>query len=56
MAKRTHHPCVKVLDASDVEKDRCAYELAMFLYDIYRDKQNHGMMREDKTDVDNKTQ
>jgi hypothetical protein len=44
-------PFVRVLDASDAEKQRYAYELAMFLYGIYKDEQNGDIIEMDKLSV-----
>jgi len=49
MAIKMRSPYVKVLDASEAEKDRYAYELAMFLYGVYKDKGD--TMGKDKTTV-----
>ena len=53
MSVKMHAPYVKILEASDEEKEQLVYELAMFVYGRWkseRKSQKYDKIETDKTD------
>ena len=56
MGIKMRAPFVKVMEADDAEKERYAYELAMFLYGIYKNERKGDIMAVDKSKMDDDMQ